>query len=46
MNNDTDVLINQVHDPIGRARHFGVWQDALLAMQLADHEKYVPPMGL
>jgi hypothetical protein len=40
------VSLNQVHNAIGYAARLGVQQDALLSVQLADHEQFLPPMGL
>jgi hypothetical protein len=40
------LSLNQVHNAIGHAARLGVQQDALLAVQLADHKKLVPPMSL
>jgi hypothetical protein len=40
------LSLNQVHNAIRHAARLGVQQDALLAVQLADHKKLVPPMGL
>jgi hypothetical protein len=40
------VSLNQVDDAIGDAARLGVQQDALVTMQLADHEKFLPPMRL
>jgi hypothetical protein len=40
------MSLNQVHNAIGHAARLGIQQDALLAVQLADHKKLVPPMGL
>jgi hypothetical protein len=40
------MLLNQVDDPIGHAARLEVQQNALLALQLADYEKFAPPMGL
>jgi hypothetical protein len=35
-----------IHNAIGHAAHLGVQQDALLAVQLANQEQFLPPMGL
>jgi hypothetical protein len=43
-NNGTNLPLNQVDDAVGDAARLGVQQDALLAVQLADHEKFVPSM--
>ena len=45
-NNGPYVSLNQVHNAIRHAARLGVQQDALLAVQLADHEQFLPPMGL
>ena len=45
-NNGPYVSLNQVHNAIGHAARLGVKQDALLAVQLADHQQFLPPMGL
>ena len=45
-NNGTNLSLNQVDDAVGDAARLGVQQDALLAVQLADHEKLLPPMCL
>jgi hypothetical protein len=36
--------VNQVDDTVGHAACLGVKQDALLAVQLTNHLKFVPPM--
>jgi hypothetical protein len=46
MNNGPNMSLNQVHNAIRHAAHLGVQQNALLAVQLADYEKLVPPMRL
>ena len=45
-NNRTNLPLNQVDDTVGEAVRRSVQQDALLAVQLADHEKFVPIMHL
>ena len=40
------MSLNQVHNAIGHAARLGVQQDAFLAVQLAFHEQFLPPMGL
>ncbi len=45
-NNGTNLPLNQVDDAVGDAARLGVQQDALLAVQLTDHEKFMPPMRL
>lgn len=44
--NGTNLPLNQVDDAVGDAARLSVKQDGLLAMQLADHKQFVPPMGL
>jgi hypothetical protein len=39
------MSLNQIDNAVGHAAAFGVQQDALLAVQLADHEQLVPPLG-
>jgi len=38
------MSLNQVDNAVGHAAAFGVQQDALLVVQLADHEQLVPPV--
>jgi len=45
-NNGANLSLNQVDDAVGDAARLGVQQDRLLSLQLADHEKLAPPMGL
>jgi len=45
-NHRTNLSLNQVDDTVGDAARLGIVQDALLAVQLADHKKFVPPMRL
>lgn len=40
------MTLNQVDDAVGNASRVGVQQDGLLTLQLADHEKFLPPMRL
>ena len=44
--NRSNMSLNQVDNAVGHAAAFGVQQDALLAVQLADHEQLVPPVSL
>jgi hypothetical protein len=37
---------NQIDNSVGDSARLGEKQDALLAVQLADYEKLVPPMRL
>ncbi len=45
-NDGSNVSLNKVDDAIGDAAHLGIEQDALLTVQLTDHEKFLPPMRL
>ncbi len=45
-NNWSNLTLYQIDDPFGNAARFGVKQDGLLAVQLADHKQFGPPMGL
>jgi hypothetical protein len=45
-NDGSNLSLYQVDDPIRNAARLGVEQDALLTVQLADHEKFLPPMRL
>jgi len=45
-NNRTNLSLNQVDDTVGEAARRSVQQDTLLAVHLADHDKFVPPMRL
>lgn len=40
------MSLKQADNTVGHAARLGVQQNALLAVQLADHEKFVPPMRL
>jgi hypothetical protein len=43
-NNRTNLPLNQVDDAVRDAARLGVQQDRLLSVQLADHEKLLPPI--
>jgi len=43
--NRSNMSLNKVDNAVGHAAGFEVEQDALLAVQLADHEQLVPPVG-
>ena len=45
-NNGTNMSLNQVDDAARDAARLGVQQDRLLSVQLADHEKLLPPVLL
>ncbi len=40
------MSLDQVDDAIGDAARLGIEQDALLMVQLTDHEKFLPLMRL
>ncbi len=44
--NGTNMSLKQIDDAIGYATRLGVQQDRLLSVQLADHEKLLPPIRL
>ncbi len=43
-NDGTNMSLNQVDDSVRDAACFGIHQDALLAVQLTDHKKFLPPV--
>ncbi len=45
-NDGTNMSLNQVDDSVWDAACLKVQQDALLAVQLADHKKFLSPMRL
>ena len=45
-NDGSNVSLTQVDDAIGDAVCIGTQHVALLAVQLADHEKFLPPMRI
>ena len=45
-NHRPNLSLQQVDDAVGDTARLGVKQDGLLAVQLADHKQFAPPMGL
>ena len=45
-NHRPNLSLHQIDNAVGDAARLGVKQDGLLAVQLADHKQFAPPMGL